>query len=55
MNFSIEPMVTAGKPAVTFRDADRWSVITKDRSFAAHFEHVVAVAESGATVLSDGS
>jgi methionyl aminopeptidase len=55
MTLAIEPMVTAGRPAVTFRDADRWSVITKDRSPAAHFEHVVAVVETGASVLSDGS
>lgn len=55
MTLAIEPMVTAGKPAVTFRDADRWSVVTKDRSPAAHFEHVVAVMEAGASVLSDGS
>ncbi len=55
MTLAIEPMVTAGKPAVKFRDADRWSVITKDRSTAAHFEHVVAVVETGASVLSDGS
>lgn len=55
MTLAIEPMVTAGKPGVKFRDADGWSVITKDRSLAAHFEHDVAVTETGATVLSDGS
>jgi methionyl aminopeptidase len=55
MTLAIEPMVTAGRPVVTFRDTDRWSVITKDRSFAAHFEHMVAVTESGASVLSDGN
>jgi methionyl aminopeptidase len=55
MTLAIEPMVTAGKPAVTFRDADQWSVVTKDGSPAAHFEHVVAVMEAGASVLSNGS
>jgi methionyl aminopeptidase len=55
MTLAIEPMVTAGDPAVEFRDRDRWSVVTKDRSLAAHFEHVVAVTEKGASVLSNGS
>jgi methionyl aminopeptidase len=55
MTLAIEPMVTAGTPAVTFRDADRWSVVTKDGSPAAHFEHVVAVTDAGVSILSDGS
>ncbi|MFQ5804955.1 MAG: type I methionyl aminopeptidase [Phycisphaerae bacterium] len=55
MTLAIEPMVTAGDPAVEFRNRDRWSVVTKDRSLAAHFEHVVAVTEKGAAVLSNGS
>jgi methionyl aminopeptidase len=55
MTLAIEPMVTAGDPAVEFRDRDRWSVVTKDRSLAAHFEHVVAVTDRGVTVLSNGS
>ncbi len=55
MTLAIEPMVTAGDPAVEFRDRDRWSVVTKDRSLAAHFEHVVAVTDKGVSVLSNGS
>ena len=56
MTLAIEPMVTAGSPAVVFADdGDRWTVVTKDRSLAAHFEHVVAVTEKGASVLSNGS
>ena len=55
MTLAIEPMVTAGDPAVEFRDRDCWSVVTRDRSLAAHFEHTVAVTETGATVLSNGS
>jgi methionyl aminopeptidase len=31
MTLAIEPMVAAGRPEVEFRDADRWSVVTKDR------------------------
>lgn len=55
MVLAIEPMVTAGSPDWQFRDRDRWSVITKDRSLAAHFEHTVAVTESGAAILTDGN
>jgi methionyl aminopeptidase len=55
MTLAIEPMVTAGMPAVEFRDRDRWAVVTKDRSLAAHYEHTLAVIDSGVSVLSDGS
>jgi len=55
MTLAIEPMVTAGRPEVEFRDRDRWSVVTKDRSLAAHFEHTVAVTDEAALVLSNGS
>lgn len=55
MVLAIEPMVTAGRPDWGFRDRDRWSVVTKDRSLAAHFEHTVAITENGAMVLTDGS
>lgn len=51
MTLAIEPMVTAGRPEVEYLDRDRWTVVTKDRSLAAHFEHTVAVTESGALVL----
>ncbi|MBN2446706.1 MAG: type I methionyl aminopeptidase [Phycisphaerae bacterium] len=51
MTLAIEPMVAAGGPEVDYRDDDRWTVITKDRSLAAHFEHTVAVTTSGAEVL----
>jgi len=55
MTLAIEPMVTAGRPEVEYRDADRWTVVTKDGSLAAHFEHTVAVTERAAVVLSNGS
>jgi methionyl aminopeptidase len=55
MTLAVEPMVTAGRPAVVFRDRDCWSVVTKDRSNAAHFEHAIAITNDGCTVLSDGS
>ncbi len=47
---AIEPMVTAGNYAVKVLD-DGWTVVTKDGSLAAHFEHTVAVTKSGPVVL----
>lgn len=52
---AIEPMVTMGRPDWEYRDRDRWSVVTKDRSLAAHFEHTVAMTADGPVVLTDGS
>mgnify|MGYP001473293651 CR=1 FL=1 len=54
MTLAVEPMVTAGRPEVEFGDDARWTVVTKDRSLAAHFENVIAVTEHGADVLSNG-
>ncbi len=54
MTLAIEPMVTAGKPGVKFRDRNRWSVVTQDGSLAAHFEHDVAITDDGVLVLSAG-
>jgi len=54
MTLAVEPMITAGQPEVEFADATHWPVVTRDRSWAAHFEDTVAVTESGADVLSDG-
>src|SRR3712207_7685156 len=39
---AIEPMVTVGDPA-TVELEDGWTVVTKDGSRAAHFEHTVAI------------
>jgi methionyl aminopeptidase len=54
LTIAVEPMVTEGTPEVEFRDRDRWTVVTKDRSLAAHFEHTIAVTNSGIDVLTDG-
>lgn len=50
MIFTIEPMLNAGKPA-TKQLSDGWTVVTKDRSLSAQWEHMVAVTESGFEVL----
>lgn len=47
---AIEPMVNVGKPDTEVL-ANRWTVVTKDRSLSAHFEHTVAVTEDGADIL----
>jgi methionyl aminopeptidase len=55
MVFAIEPMVTAGAPAVEIAN-DGWTVLTKDRSLSAHFEHTVLVTDGGCEVLTiDGA
>jgi methionyl aminopeptidase len=49
---AIEPMVNVGQPDVMIRP-DGWTVVTKDGSLSAHFEHTVAVGEHGPEILSD--
>jgi len=51
MVLAIEPMVNAGGADVVIR-ADGWTAVTKDGSRSAHFEHSVAVTESGPSILS---
>ena len=50
MTLAIEPMVTMGRHAVTV-DEDGWTVRTKDGTAAAHFEHIVAVCNGKAEIL----
>ncbi len=50
MTIAIEPMITAGDPATRTLD-DKWTVVTLDGSLSAHFEHTVAITESGAVIL----
>lgn len=47
---AIEPMLTLGSPDVETRP-DNWTVVTRDRSLAAHFEHTIAVTEHGPEIL----
>jgi methionyl aminopeptidase len=48
---AIEPMVNIGSPDVITRD-DGWTVVTKDGSLSAHFEHTVVVGADGPEILS---
>lgn len=50
MVFAIEPMVNVGGHDVYVSD-DRWSIFTTDGSLSAHFEHTVAITETGPKVL----
>ena len=50
MVFTIEPMLNQGRRNVR-TEADGWTVVTKDGSLSAQFEHTVAVTSSGVSVL----
>ena len=52
MVICIEPMITMGGRAVVF-ERDGWTVRTRDRKPAAHFEFAVAVRRNGPDVLTD--
>jgi len=51
MVFAIEPMLTLGGAEVKTL-SDKWTIVTRDGSLAAHFEHTVALTESGPEILS---
>jgi len=46
MTFTIEPMINAGKRNVKVLPDD-WTVVTKDRSLSAQFEHTLTVTDTG--------
>ena len=48
---AIEPMITLGSRQILL-ERDGWTVRTKDRKCAAHFEHTVAIGANGADILS---
>jgi methionyl aminopeptidase len=50
MTFTVEPMINAGRPAIR-ELADGWTIVTKDHSLSAQWEHTVLVTESGYEVL----
>ena len=50
MTFTIEPIINAGKEGVKIL-ADGWTVVTKDQSLSAQFEHTLIVTENGCEVL----
>ncbi|MEA2731050.1 MAG: methionyl aminopeptidase [Acetobacteraceae bacterium] len=50
MTFTIEPMINAGRRDVRLLD-DGWTVVTKDQSLSAQWEHTILVTDSGFEVL----
>ena len=50
MALAIEPMLVLGAPQTRELD-DGWTVVTQDGSWAAHFEHTVAITDDGPWVL----
>jgi methionyl aminopeptidase len=54
MTFTIEPMINAGKRHVKLLP-DGWTVVTKDHSLSAQWEHTVLVTEIGFEVLTQGA
>ena len=50
MTFTVEPMINAGKPGIR-ELADGWTIVTKDHSLSAQWEHTVAVTADGFEVL----
>ena len=50
MVLALEPMVTIGSPEVVTL-ADDWTVVTTDRNWASHWEHTIAITESGPQIL----
>ncbi|MEW5888058.1 MAG: type I methionyl aminopeptidase [Pseudomonadota bacterium] len=54
MIFTIEPMINAGRAAIS-ELPDGWTIVTRDRSLSAQWEHTVLVTETGYEVLTVSS
>lgn len=52
MTLAIEPMVNIGTWKVETLE-DKWTVVTSDRSFSAHFEHTIAIGEGDPEILTE--
>jgi len=50
MTIAIEPMLNIGARNV-FTKADDWTVVTRDGSLSAHFEHTIAITDRGPEIL----
>ena len=50
MTFTIEPMINLGKRHCKVLN-DGWTVVTKDKSWSAQFEHTILITESGHEIL----
>ncbi len=52
MTFTIEPMINAGRPETRLL-SDGWTVVTKDHSLSAQWEHTIAVTDEGCEILTN--
>ena len=50
MTFTIEPMINAGSRQTKLL-GDGWTVVTRDKSLSAQWEHTVAVTDDGVEIL----
>jgi methionyl aminopeptidase len=50
MTIAIEPMIALGRPEIRTLP-DKWTVVTRDGTWSAHFEHTVVVDEPGPRIL----
>ena len=50
MTFTIEPIINAGRPETRLL-SDGWTVVTKDHSLSAQWEHTLAVTDNGVEIL----
>ena len=51
MCIAIEPMVTQGDRKIWLLP-DKWSIVTRDKKFAAHYEHTIAIRKGKSEILS---
>ena len=51
MVFTIEPMINNGKKEVFLDNKDGWTVLTRDHSLSAQFEHTILVTAEGVEIL----
>ncbi len=55
MTFTIEPMINAGRKEVKEFGSDGWTIVTKDHSLSAQWEHTVLVTDTGWDVLTQSA
>lgn len=51
MTLALEPMVNTGTSKVKLKNNDKWTVVTADGSYSAHFEHSIIITENAAEIL----
>lgn len=50
MVIAIEPMINMGRREIEIKP-DGWTVVTRDGSLSAHFEHTIAITKEGPVIL----